>query len=102
MRIKIDEKYLKNFLTEDDIRPFYSLLEPAHDKIMNNSGEGSEFLGWRDQPESPDLEEIKRIKAAAEKIKNNSDVLIVIGIGGSYLGARAVIELLKSPFYNSM
>lgn len=102
MRIKIDEKYLKNFLTEDDIRPFYSLLEPAHDKIMNNSGEGSEFLGWRDQPESPDLEEIKRIKAAAEKIKNHSDVLIVIGIGGSYLGARAVIELLKSPFYNSM
>ena len=102
MRIKIVEKYLNNAVTEADINSLMPLLETAHEKIMNKSGEGSDFLGWRDQPIAPDVDELKRIKIAAEKIKKNSDVLIVIGIGGSYLGARAVIDLLKSPLYNSL
>ena len=102
MKIKIVEKYLNNSITEADINTFLPLLETAHEKIMNKSGEGSEFLGWLDQPAMPDHDELKRIKIVADKIKNNSDVLIVIGIGGSYLGARAVIDLLKSPLYNSI
>ena len=74
----------------------------AADTVMNKTGEGNDFLGWLDLPVDYDKEEFSRIKAAAAKIKANSDILIVIGIGGSYLGARAAIELLKSPMYNSL
>lgn len=89
--------------------PFFSkheldyLKEPvrlAHDMIHNKTGAGSEFLGWVDLPENYDREEYARIKKSAEKIKSDSDVLLVIGIGGSYLGARAAIEMLNHSFYN--
>ena len=73
------------------------LVTAAHKTLAARNGLGNDFLGWVTLPTDYDKEEFARIKAAAEKIKKTCDVLIVIGIGGSYLGARAVIELLKSP-----
>ena len=70
--------------------------------LEDKSGAGNDFLGWTDLPVNYDKEEFARIKAAAKKIQQNSDILIVIGIGGSYLGARAAIELMKSPLYNNL
>ncbi|MCT2535859.1 glucose-6-phosphate isomerase [Aquibacillus koreensis] len=81
------------------------LKEPvklAHDAIHNQTGAGNDFLGWVDLPENYDKEEFSRIKKAAEKIKSDSDVLLVVGIGGSYLGARAAIEMLNHSFYNAL
>ncbi|SDM13083.1 glucose-6-phosphate isomerase [Sediminibacillus halophilus] len=81
------------------------LKEPvmlAHQALHNQTGAGSDFLGWLDLPENYDKEEFSRIKKAAEKIKSDSDVLLVIGIGGSYLGARAAIEMLNHSFYNEL
>ncbi len=81
------------------------LQEPvklAHQALHNQTGAGSDFLGWLDLPENYDKEEFSRIKKAAEKIKSDSDVLLVIGIGGSYLGARAAIEMLNHSFYNEL
>ena len=72
----------------------------AMDTLMSKTGEGNDFLGWIDLPTNYDKEEFDRIKKSAEYIKKNADVLIVIGIGGSYLGARAVIEAVKSYNYN--
>ena len=77
-------------------------MESAAKVLHDKTGLGNDFLGWLDLPVDYDKEEFTRIKAAAERIQSNSDVLIVIGIGGSYLGARAAIEFLKSPFYNNM
>ena len=74
----------------------------AHNTLVSRNGLGNDFLGWVTLPEDYDKEEFARIKAAAARIKEKCDVLIVIGIGGSYLGARAAIELLKSPFYNNL
>lgn len=79
-----------------------SQVESAAKVLHDKTGLGNDFLGWLDLPVDYDKEEFTRIKAAAERIQSNSDVLIVIGIGGSYLGARAAIEFLKSPFYNNM
>ena len=70
--------------------------------LEDKSGAGNDFLGWTDLPVNYDKDEFARIKAAAKKIQQNSDILIVIGIGGSYLGARAAIELMKSPLYNNL
>ena len=75
--------------------------EEAKKTLVEKTGEGNDFLGWIDLPVDYDKEEFARIKAAADKIKNDSEVLIVIGIGGSYLGARAAIEFLRHPFYNN-
>ncbi len=102
MSVKLNDKYLGGFIESheyDGIRP---LLTAAHEQIVNRSGAGNDFLGWVDLPENYDKEEFARIKVAAEKIKKSCDVFIVIGIGGSYLGARAVIEFLKSPNYNNI
>jgi glucose-6-phosphate isomerase len=100
--LKLNEKYLDGFIGKNEIDYAKPLTETAAAVLDNKSGAGNEFLGWVNLPEAYDKEEFARIKAAAEKIKKNSEVLIVIGIGGSYLGARAVIELLRSPFYNSI
>jgi glucose-6-phosphate isomerase len=100
--LKLNGKYLGGFIGENEIDYAKSLTETAAKTLDSKTGAGSEFLGWVNLPENYDKEEFGRIKAAAERIKKNSEVLIVIGIGGSYLGARAVIELLRSPFYNSM
>ena len=77
-------------------------ITAAHEKLHNGTGAGNAFLGWVDLPVNYDKEEFARIKAAAEKIKKDSEILIVIGIGGSYLGARAAIEFVKSQKYNDV
>ena len=102
MSISLNTKYLKNFIAPHEMESAKAATELAAKTLMERSGAGNDFLGWVDLPTNYDKEEFARIKAAAEKIKNNSDVLIVIGIGGSYLGARAAIELLKSPLYNNL
>ncbi len=102
MSIKCNAKYLESFVTKEEINAIIPELCAAHEKIVNKSGEGNDFLGWYDLPNSYDKEEFERIKKAAEKIKNDSEVLVVIGIGGSYLGARAAIEFIKSPMYNTL
>ena len=87
-----------NFVSEQEIKGFYDKVKAAHDMLMNKTGEGNDFLGWVNLPENYDKEEFERIKKAAKKIRDDSEVLVVIGIGGSYLGARAAIEMLTSPF----
>lgn len=100
--LKLNTKYLEKYIAPHEMEAIKAQTMLAADTVMNKTGEGNDFLGWLDLPVDYDKEEFARIKAAAAKIKENSDILIVIGIGGSYLGARAAIELLKSPMYNSL
>ena len=102
MSLKVNTQHLKPFIKPFEYEGIYSSVKAAHDTLHQKSGLGNGFLGWMSLPKDYDKNEFSRIKSAAERIKNDSDVLIVIGIGGSYLGARAAIELLKSPFYNNM
>lgn len=102
MSLKLNGKYVQKFVNEDEMSGIKAQVETAAKVLHDRTGLGNDFLGWLDLPVDYDKEEFSRIKAAAEKIKKTADVLIVIGIGGSYLGARAAIELLKSPFYNNM
>ena len=90
----------KQFLPENWLTSRMAALEEARVKLETGSGEGGAFTGWVHLPRDYDKAEYARIKAAAEKIRSDSQALVVIGIGGSYLGARAVIELLASPNYN--
>ncbi|HAN22125.1 MAG: glucose-6-phosphate isomerase [Clostridiales bacterium GWF2_36_10] len=99
--IKLKYSHIKG-ISESDINELKPLLEVADSKIRNKNGEGAEFTGWIDLPLNYDKEEFARIKKAATRIRENSDVLLVIGIGGSYLGARAVIEFLYSSYYNQI
>ncbi len=100
MSISIDLRNVFELVPENQFFSMESELKEAANKLKNGSGEGNEYLGWLRLPENYDREEFERIKSTAKKIQGNSDVLVVIGIGGSYLGARAVIEFLKSPNYN--
>ncbi len=102
MAIKFSFDYAKGFLNQNDIVGISPAIYAAHDTLENKNGLGNDFLGWITLPFDYDKEEFDRIKKSAEKIKNDTDVLIVIGIGGSYLGARAAIEFLKGPFYNNL
>lgn len=102
MSLKLNSKYVNKFIGEDEMNGIKEQVETAAKVLHEKTGLGNDFLGWLDLPVDYDKEEFARIKAAAEKIKKTADILIVIGIGGSYLGARAAIELLKSPFYNNM
>ena len=102
MSIRLDDKYLKSFVKDHELAAIAPAVKAAHDTLAAKNGPGSDFLGWGDLPVDYDKEEFARIKAAAAKIKSDSEVLIVIGIGGSYLGARAAIEALKSTLYNSL
>ena len=102
MSISLNTKYLKDLVAPHEIEAAKAQAELAAKTLADKSGLGNDFLGWVDLPTNYDKEEFARIKAAAKKIQSNSDILIVIGIGGSYLGARAAIELLKSPFYNNL
>ena len=102
MSLKLNTKYLDDFINADEMAGIKAQVEAAAKSLHDKSGLGNDFLGWVELPTAYDKEEFARIKAAAERIKANSDILIVIGIGGSYLGARAAIELLKSPLYNNM
>lgn len=102
MAVKLNTKYLDGMISDHELEGVKSQITAAHNLIETRSGQGNDFLGWVDLPVDYDKEEFARIKSAAEKIKQKADILIVIGIGGSYLGARAAIELLRSPFYNNM
>ncbi len=102
MAISIEKKFLKGFLGTHELSCLEADSVSAIKKVKNKSGAGSDFLGWVDLPVDYDKEEFARIKAAAKKIKSSCDVLVVLGIGGSYLGARAVIEFIKSPLYNAL
>lgn len=102
MAVKLNDKYLSQFLGENEYKGIAPAVRAAHETLASKSGLGSDFLGWVNLPTDYDKEEFARIKKAAEKIKSDSKVLIVIGIGGSYLGARAAIEALKSTLYNSL
>ena len=102
MAIKLSEKYLSRFVSAHEYENIKPAVSAAHKMIVERNGAGNDFLGWIDLPENYDKEEFARIKAASEKIKKSCDVFVVIGIGGSYLGARAVIEFLRSPNYNNL
>ncbi|NLP28393.1 MAG: glucose-6-phosphate isomerase [Clostridia bacterium] len=96
----LDLSKLSPYVAEHEISYMEEMVKSAHNTLHNKTGAGSDFLGWVDLPVNYDKEEFARIKKAAEKIRKDSDALIVIGIGGSYLGARAAIEMLNHSFYN--
>ena len=102
MAIKLVDKYLSSFVSEHELDAIAPAVKTAHQQLVDRNGPGNDFLGWLDLPVDYDKDEFARIKKAAEKIGKDSQVLIVIGIGGSYLGARAVIEAIKSTLYNSL
>ena len=101
-KLTFDYNKAKGFLLQNEIECMEPFVKVAHDMIHNKTGEGNDFLGWVELPKNYDKEEFDRIKIAANKIKNDSDVLLVIGIGGSYLGARAAIEMLGHSFRNNL
>ncbi len=98
MSIRFDLSYANIDPSEFESR--FDQLAKANDDLMNKTGVGNDFLGWVDYPVKYDQDEFARIKEAAQKIQDRCDALVVIGIGGSYLGAKAVISALTSPFYN--
>ena len=102
MPIKLNDKHLAPFVRAHELGGMQAQINTAHKMLHEKSGLGNDFLGWLNLPNDYDKEEFARIKKAADKIKSDSDILIVIGIGGSYLGARAAIELMRSPLYNSL
>ena len=102
MSLNFSSSYAKEFIRENDIKGLLGQVADAHKTVNQKNGLGNDFLGWVDLPFNYDKQEFARIKAAAKKIQSDTDVLIVIGIGGSYLGARAAIEFLKGPYYNTV
>lgn len=95
-------QYAEGFVAPHELSAIAPQVRAAHDMLHGKTGPGSDFLGWVDLPLQYDKEEFVRIEKAAKWIQENADILIVIGIGGSYLGARAAIELLRSPMYNNL
>ena len=99
-KVTFDYAKANTFIGEHEVDSMKALAEEAKKLLLSREGAGNDFLGWIDLPVDYDKEEFARIQAAAEKIKQDSEVLVVIGIGGSYLGARAAIEFLRHNFYN--
>jgi len=102
MALKFIDKYATGFVQSHEIEAIKPQILAAHKTVHEKSGLGADFLGWLDLPENYDKAEFAAIKASAEKIRKNTEVFIVIGIGGSYLGARAAIEFIRSPMYNQL
>ncbi|MBQ8649369.1 MAG: glucose-6-phosphate isomerase [Clostridia bacterium] len=102
MSVKFNHAFAKQFIAENELKGLETQVAAAHKTVNEKSGLGNDFLGWVTLPTDYDKEEFARIKAAADKIRKDTDILIVIGIGGSYLGARAAIEFLKGPYYNQL
>lgn len=101
--IKLDDsKVMGQFINNEELAYMQPQVSVAHQLLHEKSGPGNEYLGWVTLPEDYDKEEFSRIKKAAEKIKSDSEVLVVIGIGGSYLGAKAALDFLNHTFYNSL
>ena len=101
MSLKFVDKYARDFISPHELDAIAAQVVCAHETLHGGDGPGNDFLGWLDLPKNYDKEEFIRIKKAAAKIISDTDILIVIGIGGSYLGARAAIEFLHSPLYNT-
>ena len=102
MSLKLITDYVEAFVSEHEIENLAPFVNTAHELLNNKTGPGNNYLGWLDIAKKINPKILESITNAANKIKNDSDVLVVIGIGGSYLGARAVIEMIKSPLYNSI
>ncbi len=102
MALRLNDKFVKGFVADDEIASLTEELKSAHEKIINRNGEGNDFLGWIDLPIAYDKDEFAKIKECAADIAEKCDIMVVIGIGGSYLGARAAIEFVKSPLYNNL
>lgn len=100
--MKFDYKYTKNEIVEHEIDALRPFAKTAMEILEEGKGQGNDFLGWIDLPKDYDKEEFERIKKASEKIRSDSQALVVIGIGGSYLGARAAIEFLLPTYYNQV
>jgi glucose-6-phosphate isomerase len=101
-KVSINYSATNKFIQPIEIEMMKKAVYTAKEQLINGTGQGSDYLGWTDLPINYDKEEFSRIEKAANKIKNDSEVLLVIGIGGSYLGARAAIEFLRHSFYNSV
>ena len=101
-KVSFDYSKAAGFISAHEVEYMKETAEHAKAKLVSKSGEGSDFLGWIDLPVEYDREEFSKIRKAAEKIRSDSEVLVVIGIGGSYLGARAAIEFLRHGFYNNI
>ena len=101
-KVTFDYSKATGFINEKEVENMKKLALDAKEQLVSKTGAGNDFLGWIDLPVNYDKEEFERIKKAAAKIQSDSEVLVVIGIGGSYLGARAAIEFLRHNFYNSV
>lgn len=102
MALKLQTKGIDHVVGQEELQKQKALIAMADGLLKNRNGFGNDFLGWLDLPVDYDKEEFARIKEAAAKVQKNSQVLLVIGIGGSYLGARAALEFIKTPFYNNI
>ena len=101
-KVTFDYSKAASFISEEEVGYMSKLVDNAKKELLDKNGAGNDFLGWLDLPVDYDKEEFARIQKAAAKIQSDSEVLVVIGIGGSYLGARAAIEFLRHGFYNSV
>lgn len=102
MKIRFEEEKARSFFSEEELRKQEEAALRGREILLSGEGEGSDFTGWIDLPVDYDKEEFDRIRKAADKIREDSDLLFVIGIGGSYLGARAATEFLNHSFYNQL
>ncbi len=98
----VNDKHIQAFIGEDEYQGIAAQVKSAHEALHSGTGLGNDFIGWLTLPTDYDKDEFDRIKKAAAKIQKDTDIFVVIGIGGSYLGARAAIEFLKSPNYNAL
>ena len=94
--LKYDTKYLEGYVLKEDLEGIYPELEKAHDFLVNRNGPGKDYLGWLDLPEAITEDTIKDIEKTAGMLRDNSDVIVIVGIGGSYLGAKSTIETLAT------
>ncbi|MCD7819619.1 MAG: glucose-6-phosphate isomerase [Lachnospiraceae bacterium] len=101
-KVTFDYSKAAGFIAENEVTSMKKIVAAAKDELLSRTGAGNDFLGWIDLPVDYDKEEFGRIKEAAKKIQSDSEVLLVIGIGGSYLGARAAVEFLRHSFYNNV
>ncbi len=102
MSVRVETKYIDKIVTPEMLAGIQPQITAAADTLRKGTGAGSGFRGWIDLPANYDRAEFSRIKAAADRIRKSCDIFIAIGIGGSYLGARAAVEFVKSPLYNSL
>lgn len=102
MAVTLNDQFLRGFIAPHELENIRPAVTAAHKTLMDRTGAGNDFLGWIDLPVAYDKEEFARIKAAAARIKESCRILVVLGIGGSYLGARAAIEFVRSPLYNNL